>query len=110
LRDADHGGWFGAVGADGRPLGTDKSCYDHAFVVLAGSTAAVAGIDGGEELLAEATAVLERHFWDDDLGRVVDEWDRGWTAAAPYRGLNATMHSVEAMLAGYEHLLAGLSR
>ena len=99
LRDADHGGWFGAVGADGRPLGTDKSCYDHAFVVLAGSTAAVAGIDGGEGLLAEATAVLERHFWDDDLGRVVDEWDRGWTTATPYRGLNATMHSVEAMLA-----------
>ena len=99
LRDTDHGGWFTAVAADGTPVGTAKSCYDHAFVLLAGSTASVAGIAGGEELLAEATAVFERHFWDDDLGRVVDEWDRDWTTLAPYRGLNATMHSVEAMLA-----------
>ena len=43
--------------------------------------------------------MFARHFWDDATGRVVDEWDRAWTAPAPYRGLNATMHSVEAMLA-----------
>ena len=99
LRDPQHGGWFGSLDAGGRPRGTAKSCYDHAFVVLAGSTAVVAGIPGGDELLAEATSVLEQRFWDDDLGRVVDEWDRGWRTAAPYRGLNATMHSLEAMLA-----------
>jgi mannose/cellobiose epimerase-like protein (N-acyl-D-glucosamine 2-epimerase family) len=100
LRDGGHGGWFHAVGADGVPVeGTAKSCYDHAFVVLAGSTAVVAGLPGAEPLLAEATEVFDRHFWDDATGRVHDEWDRAWTAPAPYRGLNATMHSLEALLA-----------
>lgn len=99
LRDDEHGGWFGAIGADGEPVGTGKSCYDHAFVMLAASTATVAGLPGADDLLADATTVFERHFWDESLGRVVDEWDRGWTEPTPYRGLNSTMHSVEAMLA-----------
>ena len=77
LHDDEHGGWFGAVDAAGAPVGgTGKSCYDHAFVMLAASTAVAAGLPGADELLAEATTVFEEHFWDDDLGRVVDEWDR----------------------------------
>ena len=99
LHDADHGGWFSAVDAAAVPVATDKSCYDHAFVMLAGSTAVVAGLPGADDLLAEATRVFEEHFWDEAPGLVVDEWDRAWTAPAPYRGLNAAMHSVEAMLA-----------
>ncbi len=98
LRDPEHGGWFGEVGPDGEPDDA-KSCYAHAFVMLAGSTAVVAGLPGADDVLAEATQVFEEHFWDDDLGRVVDEWDRAWTTPAPYRGLNSTMHSLEAMLA-----------
>lgn len=100
LRDPEHGGWFGAVGADGAPVGgTGKSCYAHAFVMLAGATAATAGLPGGDDLLAEATRVFEEHFWDEPTGLVLDEWDRAWTSPATYRGLNAAMHSVEAMLA-----------
>src|SRR5919107_206208 len=60
---------------------------------------ATGALDGLRGLLAEATEVFDQRFWDDDLGRVVDEWDRGWTSPAPYRGLNSTMHSLEAMLA-----------
>ena len=82
-----------------RPVGTAKSCYDHAFVMLAGSSAVVAGLPGADALLAHATRVFEQRFWDEATGRVVDEWDRAWTEPAPYRGLNAAMHSVEAMLA-----------
>lgn len=99
LHDDEHDGWFGAVDAHGTPDGTGKSCYAHAFVMLAGSTAVVAGLPGAEALLADATSVFLEHFWDEDAGRVVDEWDREWTEAVPYRGLNSTMHSVEAMLA-----------
>ena len=98
LRDPGHGGWFGGVGPGGEP-DEAKSCYAHAFVMLAGSTAVVAGLPGADDVLAEATQVFEEHFWDDDLGRVVDEWDRAWTTPVPYRGLNSTMHSLEAMLA-----------
>ena len=38
FRDAEHGGWATAVDGTGTPTGTTKSCYDHAFVVLAGSS------------------------------------------------------------------------
>lgn len=99
LHDDEHGGWFSAVDAAGVPLGTGKSCYDHAFVMLAGATAVTAGVPGGDDLLAAATRVFEDHFWDDSTGRVIDEWDQAWTAPDPYRGLNSSMHSVEAMLA-----------
>jgi sulfoquinovose isomerase len=99
LHDAEHGGWFGAVDATRAPVGTAKSCYDHAFVMLAGATAVTARLPGADGLLAEATHVFDQHFWDEPSGRVIDEWDRGWTTPEPYRGLNAAMHSVEAMLA-----------
>lgn len=100
LHDDEHGGWFHAVDADGVPVeGTGKACYDHAFVMLAASTAVVAGLSGARELLAEATDVFARRFFDDATGRVYDEWDRTWSAPTPYRGLNATMHSLEALLA-----------
>jgi sulfoquinovose isomerase len=93
LRDPDFGGWYAAV----RPVDPAKKAYEHAFVVLAGSSAAVLGADRG--LLAEALDVVERHFWRDDDGMMVEQWDRAWTALDPYRGVNANMHTVEAFLA-----------
>jgi mannose/cellobiose epimerase-like protein (N-acyl-D-glucosamine 2-epimerase family) len=98
LRDAEHGGWFAAVGPDG-PVDDAKQAYGHAFVVLAASSARVAGVDGADALLTEALDVQARHFWDDDAGLVVEEWDRTWTRLDDYRGVNANMHTVEAYLA-----------
>ncbi|WP_104522649.1 AGE family epimerase/isomerase [Blastococcus atacamensis] len=91
LHDAEHGGWRSST-ADGT-----KAAYVHAFVVLAGSTAAVAGL--GDELLGEALEVWQQRFWDDDAGLAVEEWDAGWTQLDGYRGANANMHGVEATLA-----------
>lgn len=100
LRDTGHGGWFHRLDADGRPdLAAGKSCYDHAFVLLATSSAAVAGIDGAEALLATAGDVFLERFWDDDAGRCRDHFSADWTGLDPYRGLNGSMHAVEAMLA-----------
>ncbi|RPF22747.1 AGE family epimerase/isomerase [Myceligenerans xiligouense] len=100
LRDLRHGGWYHARAADGSAdADAGKSCYDHAFVMLAASSAALAGRPGGTELLAEATRVYVEKFWDDDAGLPVDTWDLAFTNRDDYRGLNATMHSVEAMLA-----------
>lgn len=98
FRDPVNGGWYAAVGPDG-PLGRTKTAYEHAFVVLAASSAAVAGRPGADDLLAEALDVLHRHFWDDDAGMVVEEWDEAWTTLDGYRGVNANMHTVEALLA-----------
>lgn len=97
LHDPTYGGWYAAVGAGG--IVDAKQAYAHAFVVLAASSARLAGVPGAEELLAEALEVSERRFWDDDEGLVVEEWDRTWSRLDGYRGLNANMHTVEAYLA-----------
>ncbi|SDR88162.1 Mannose or cellobiose epimerase, N-acyl-D-glucosamine 2-epimerase family [Paraoerskovia marina] len=99
LRDGEHGGWLAHVDADGTPVDDSKQCYQHAFVVLAASTATAAGLSGGQELLDEATAVFLERFWDEDAGMCVDAWDRTFTELDGYRGVNGNMHAVEAMLA-----------
>jgi sulfoquinovose isomerase len=103
LRDHTHDGWYAKVGADG-PTTTDKTAYEHAFVVLAGSSAAAAGRPGGDELLRAGVDVLLEHFWDDQAGMVVEQWDESWSALDGYRGVNANMHTVEALLAAADVL------
>jgi sulfoquinovose isomerase len=98
FRDAEHGGWYSSLRADGGPAATGKSAYDHAFVVLAAAGATAAGRPGAADLLQEALGVVEQHFWSDDEGRGVESWDRTWTELEPYRGANSNMHTVEAFL------------
>ncbi len=93
LRDPDHGGWYASTTL------SEKRAYEHAFVVLAASSAVAAGAEGAEPLLADALDVVERRFWEPGPGRVADVWDRGWTHLEDYRGANANMHTVEAFLA-----------
>jgi len=98
LRDAEHGGWFASVSVDGVPVDTRKQAYAHAFVVLAGATGMVARVRGADDLLADALAVVERHFLD-ERGRVIDELAPDLRSATDYRGANSSMHMVEAFLA-----------
>jgi mannose/cellobiose epimerase-like protein (N-acyl-D-glucosamine 2-epimerase family) len=98
LRDAEHGGWYAAVSADGRVVDATKAAYAHAFVVLAGSSAAVAGVPGGQALLDAALEVVGTHFLDGD-GRVVDTLAPDLGPGEAYRGANSSMHMVEALLA-----------
>lgn len=103
FHDQQHGGWFAKVGPDG-PTVRAKTAYEHAFVVLAGASATAAGRPGGRELLEDAVAVLLEHFWDDEFGMVVEEWDAGWSTLDAYRGVNANMHTVEALLSAADVL------
>ncbi|MDF1604761.1 AGE family epimerase/isomerase [Nocardioides sp. YIM 152315] len=97
-RDPVHGGWYDALDARGdEPTDPGKRAYPHAFVALAAASAAAAGVPGARELLAEAASVLEAHFLDAD-GRVVEAYDRAFTTQESYRGANASMHMVEALL------------
>jgi sulfoquinovose isomerase len=88
FRDAEHGGWFSHAGVP-----ADKLAYEHVFVVLAAATARDAG------LLGEALDVLDEHFWDEEYGALRDVFSRDWSRCEAYRGANANMHGVEAMLA-----------
>jgi mannose/cellobiose epimerase-like protein (N-acyl-D-glucosamine 2-epimerase family) len=103
FRDQQHGGWYAKVGPDG-PTSTDKTAYEHAFVVLAAASATAAGRPGGRELLDDALGVLLGHFWDDEFGMVVEQWDETWSTLDGYRGVNANMHTVEALLSAADVL------
>ena len=96
--DAEHGGWFTSIDRKG-PVDSAKGAYPHAFVILAAASAAAAARPGAALLLSAALDVSLRHFWDDDAGMVVESWDRTFSTAEPYRGVNAAMHTVEAYLA-----------
>lgn len=98
LHDGAHGGWYAGLNADGSVMPT-KQCYAHAFVILAASSALLAGRPGARELLDDALAVYDLRFWDEAEGLSRDTWDTDFTAPDSYRGLNANMHSVEAFLA-----------
>ena len=98
LHDRTHGGWYAGRNLDGSIMPA-KQCYAHAFVILAASSALLAGRDGAEELLNEALALYDLRFWDEAEGLARDTWNTEFTILDPYRGLNANMHSVEAFLA-----------
>jgi mannose/cellobiose epimerase-like protein (N-acyl-D-glucosamine 2-epimerase family) len=98
LHDDEHGGWYPQVFADGTHA-PGKVCYAHAFVILAASSALLAGRPGAKELLDEALATYDKHFWNDEIGLAVDTWNTEFTELDPYRGLNANMHTTEAFLA-----------
>jgi mannose/cellobiose epimerase-like protein (N-acyl-D-glucosamine 2-epimerase family) len=98
LRDAEDGGWRASTDDD------TKAAYPHAFVMLAGSTAVTAGVEGGAELIEAAIGVWQDRFWDDDAGMAVEQWDRTWSRLDDYRGINANMHGVEASLAAADAL------
>ncbi len=98
LHDKQAGGWYAGLTAEDKPL-PNKACYAHAFVILAGTSGVLAGIDGADELLKEALKVYDEKFWDDEEGLAVDTWNTDFTVLDDYRGLNANMHTVEAFLA-----------
>ena len=98
LRDKENGGWYAGLGADGSPLPA-KQCYAHAFVILAASSALLAGCEGAGELLEDACRLYDEKFWNEEEGLSCDTWNTEFTVLDDYRGLNANMHTVEAFLA-----------
>ena len=98
LKDRVNGGWYAGLTKDNEPL-PDKQCYAHAFVILATSSAKLAGIEGADELLADAVKIYDEKFWNEEEGLSCDTWNTEFTVLDHYRGINANMHTVEAFLA-----------
>jgi mannose/cellobiose epimerase-like protein (N-acyl-D-glucosamine 2-epimerase family) len=100
-RDPDHGGYYWSVEA-GLPKDDRKLAYGHVFVLLASASAKIAGHPEADRLIADVSTILDRHFWEEDAGLFCDEWNRDWTPFSEYRGMNANMHGVEALLTAFE--------
>lgn len=98
LKDKINGGWYAGLTCDNEIV-PNKQCYAHAFVILAASSAMLAGRPGAEELLEEALKLYDLRFWNEEEGLCCDTWNTEFTVLDDYRGLNANMHTVEAFLA-----------
>jgi sulfoquinovose isomerase len=96
LADEINGGWYSA---SDQPNHGEKRAYEQAFVILAASSAMLAGRMGADELLAKATHTAIDRFWDENRGVVRDVASRDWSLLEPYGGANANMHMLEAFLA-----------
>jgi len=96
--DPVHGGWWGEL-RDGTPVSTGKAAYEHAFVLLAASSARIAGRPDAGALWEAAAATVAARFWVPAEGAFAESFARDWSAPEPYRGANANMHMVEACLA-----------
>ncbi|MFC2248409.1 AGE family epimerase/isomerase [Labrys portucalensis] len=100
-RDKDQGGYFWGVGYEG-PTDDTKQAYGHAFVLLAASSAKVAGHPDADRLLADISTVLDEHFWEEGPGATAEEFTRDWQSFDTYRGQNSNMHLTEALMAAFE--------
>ncbi|WP_374301143.1 AGE family epimerase/isomerase [Paracoccus sp. (in: a-proteobacteria)] len=100
-RDGRHGGYHWAIRGGEVADGT-KLAYGHVFVMLAASTARLAGHPDADQLLADIADVLDARFWDAGAGLFRDEFTGDWQPFSTYRGMNANMHGVEALLAAHE--------
>lgn len=100
-RDPDHGGYVWALDESGVSDGR-KLAYGQVFVLLAGASAMQAGHPDAAALIEDVCTALDRHFWEEDTGLFCDEFNRDWTPFSTYRGMNANMHGVEALLTAYE--------
>jgi sulfoquinovose isomerase len=98
-RDAGRGGYHWQFGpaSDG-----SKQAYGHAFVLLAASSAKMAGYTEADRILADVTAVITERFWEPDHGASAEEFAADWTPISGYRGQNANMHLTEALMAAFE--------
>ena len=100
-RDRDHGGYLWAL--DGNNIHDDrKLAYGHVFVLLAGASAKMAGHPDADRLIDDVSAILDTRYWADNHGLFADEWNRDWSPFSTYRGMNANMHGVEALLTAFE--------
>ena len=98
LKDKVNGGWYAGLTCNNEIVPT-KQCYAHAFVILAASSALLAGVEGARELLTDALETYDKYFWNEEEGLSADTWHTEFTVLDEYRGINANMHTVEAFLA-----------
>jgi sulfoquinovose isomerase len=101
--DGRYGGWVSRL----EDLNGRKSGYDHAFVLLAGAAARNAS-PAGAHLFDLAQSVLLTRFWSAAEQAIADSFDVAWDSPERYRGANANMHLVEALVASWHATGDGL--
>ncbi len=76
-RDSDYAVYYWGVGYDG-PLDPIKQAYGHAFVLLAASSAKVAGRPGADRLPTDISTIIRERFCEEQYGAVAEEFTHEW--------------------------------
>lgn len=100
-RDDTNGGYDWSTGYNG-PVNAAKVAYGHGFVLLAASSAKMAGHPDADRLLADISEILDKHFWEDHHGAIREDFHADWSPVENYRGQNSNMHLTEALMAAFE--------
>lgn len=101
-KDKEFGGYFNAIAADGTAASNEKLCYDHVFVLLAAVMGLACETEGAKQTFEHIDAILDKYFWDSEFQMMHNHWSNDFSDLDPYRGMNANMHAVEALLAAFE--------
>jgi sulfoquinovose isomerase len=102
FQDKTHGGFYNAINENGSPASTEKLAYDHAFVLLAATTAKALDIPRADELMTIIDDLIDQYFWDEEFHMMRNSWDNSFNLLNDYRGINANMHAVEAFSAAFD--------
>ncbi|MDR0831632.1 MAG: AGE family epimerase/isomerase, partial [Bacillales bacterium] len=101
LFDKVNDGWFSKI--DNCRASDRKESYQHAFVLLAYATYATTYNSLiAKEKLDHALKIFLNKFYDKEYGLFSDSFSNDWQNKDTYRGLNANMHAVEALLAVFD--------
>ncbi len=99
FHDAEHGGWFYSIDAQGAPLDTRKDLYTHAFILFACAHYwARVKEPLVESVLNAALEVIAQRFATGD-GLYEASLDRDWSSLGSGPLQNPLMHLAEAFLA-----------
>ena len=99
FHDAEHGGWFYSIDAQGAPLDTRKDLYTHAFILFACAHYwARVREPLVESVLNAALEVIAQRFATND-GLYEARLDRDWSSLGSGPLQNPLMHLAEAFLA-----------
>jgi mannose/cellobiose epimerase-like protein (N-acyl-D-glucosamine 2-epimerase family) len=79
-----------------------NQCYGLAFILLAFATVLKNGDESARADVYHTWEMLEKHFWQAEVGLYADEITPDWQITSSYRGQNANMHACEAMILAYE--------
>ncbi len=83
-----------------KPVLENDYCYGWAFVMLAYAEAINSGLSEYKDALYETHELMSQKFWQEEHQLYADEYNASGQID-DYRGQNANMHSVEALLSCY---------
>lgn len=97
--DAQYGGWFDALSADGKPLHTGKSTFVQVYVITGLAMYYFVTHDPQTlDYINKSNALLEQNAWDHASGGYYDALAQDWTVTSDVKSLSSQLAPVSGYL------------